>query len=119
MKMTVGAFVAAAVVGLSACQPTTTTTTTIVPAGQVQMNVINRSGVTAFYVYISPCSSSTWGIDRLGSNVLSNGETRSITLPAGCYDLKASDNVTDPNEPTWVERNVNIGVGAFDWTLRP
>ncbi len=120
MKLTIGAFATAALVGLSACVPaTTTTTTTVIRPGTANLNVVNNSGRTAYYVQISPCSSSTWGPDRLGSDqVLSSGTTRSITLPAGCYDLRASDDVTQPNGSTWVQRNAQLSSGgSFDWTL--
>lgn len=52
--------------------------------------VQNQSGVTIYYLYVSPCSSSSWGPDQLGSNVIpSRGSHTVHSIPGGCYDLKA------------------------------
>ena len=114
MKFSIAAFAVAAAVGLSACQPTPTQVS--VPGTSV-LNIVNNSGRTAFYIQLSPCSSSVWGPDRLGSEVLSNGETNNITLQSGCWDMRASDDVSNPNGSTWVQRNVNLSGGSYDWTL--
>jgi hypothetical protein len=43
----------------------------------------NRSGTTINEVYVSSSGNSSWGSDRLGSNVLNSGQTLTIRLPAG------------------------------------
>ena len=115
MKFSITAFAVAATVGLSACQPTPTTVST---SGVSNLNIVNNSGRTAFYIYLSPCSSSTWGQDRLGSGeALSAGGVRSISLPSGCWDMRASADATNPDASTWLQRNVQLSGGSFDWTL--
>ncbi len=39
--------------------------------------------------YASSCSDSGWGADRLGGTALRVGAQTAISLPAGCWDLKA------------------------------
>ena len=69
----------------------TTTVTFSAPAptnGSVK--ILNHSGQTIYYAYISPTSSSTWGNDQLGSSVIANNASFTITnIPAGQYDFKA------------------------------
>jgi hypothetical protein len=60
-------------------------------AGGSQLTVRNRSGQTVCYLYASPCASDAWGEDRLGSDTLAPGESSALTLPNGCWDLRAED----------------------------
>ena len=39
------------------------------------LRIINQSSVSVWYLYVSPSSSSSWGSDQLGANVVSPGET--------------------------------------------
>lgn len=52
---------------------------------------VNTSLWDIYNMYISPSSSSDWGSDRLGSNILNSGETYSVSLPSGTYDIKLVD----------------------------
>lgn len=81
--------------------------------GRTELMLINNTGVPIYYVYISPCSSSSWGDDQLGSNVVMPGNTWTWTMNAGCYDLKAVDR--DGREA--VERRVQISGSGKRWTL--
>jgi len=81
--------------------------------GRTELVLINNTGVPIYYVYISSCSSSSWGEDQLGSNVVMPGNTWTWTMNAGCYDLKAVDR--DGREA--VERRVQISGSGKRWTL--
>ena len=52
----------------------------------------NRSGQTINEVYVSSSQQRDWGRDLLGANVLQNGQTLTIRIPAGqCLnDLKVT-----------------------------
>ncbi len=43
----------------------------------------NRSGTTINEVYISSSNDQNWGNDRLGANVLANGQSYVFNLPSG------------------------------------
>ena len=81
--------------------------------GRTELVLINNTGVPIYYVYISSCSSSSWGEDQLGSNVVMPGNTWTWAMDAGCYDLKAVDR--DGREA--VERRVQIAGSGKRWTL--
>ena len=51
--------------------------------GNPSFNFVNRSGQTIRELYISLASQSSWGSDRLGSNVMSPGQSLWIDLPGG------------------------------------
>ena len=77
--------------------------------------LINRTQTPVYYVYVSSCSSNSWGPDRLGdSEVVSPGTQRSFAMTAGCWDLKAE--FRDGREAS--ERNVRLNAGSsWTWTL--
>jgi hypothetical protein len=53
------------------------------------LRMTNSSEHSAFYIYVKSCSTSDWGPDRLGSGILSVGESATLALNPGCYDVKA------------------------------
>ncbi|HJU66232.1 MAG TPA: hypothetical protein VJ596_11170 [Gemmatimonadaceae bacterium] len=53
------------------------------------LRMTNSSEHSAFYIYVKSCSSSDWGADRLGSSILSVGESANLNLNPGCYDVRA------------------------------
>jgi hypothetical protein len=58
--------------------------------GSSTVVMLNQTDAPIYYVYISPCSSSSWGEDQLGeSEVVQPGATRTFTMSPGCWDLKA------------------------------
>jgi len=64
------------------------------PAGS-SFQIANNTGYTVYYCYVSPSSSTEWGNDRLGSNVMEHGDVLNITsIPLGTntpYDIKLVD----------------------------
>jgi len=63
---------------------------------QYNMTIVNNTGYTVWYVYLSPSDSSSWGDDWLGSSVLRHGEIISVGLPSGGrWDIKLVDEDND------------------------
>ena len=83
--------------------------------GSSSIVMVNQTNAPIYYVYISPCSSTNWGDDRLGSSeVVQPGATRTFTLSPGCWDLKAR--FQDGREIE--ERQVYMTAGGSrTWTL--
>ncbi len=51
--------------------------------------VQNSTSTTIIALVFSECSADVWGSDRLGGSPIGAGSSRSWTLSAGCYDIKA------------------------------
>ena len=51
--------------------------------GDPSFNFVNRSGYVIRELYISLSSQSSWGADRLGSNVMEPGQSLYVRLPGG------------------------------------
>lgn len=81
--------------------------------GQTELVLVNNTRAPIYYVYVSPCSSSSWGADQLGSNVVMPGRTWTFRMSPGCYDMKAVDR--DGREAE--ERNVQVSGSGKRWTL--
>ncbi len=78
------------------------------------LDIVNRTGTPIYYLYLSPCSSNTWGSDQLGSDVIMSGTTYAFAMTPGCWDLKAQ--LRDGREVE--RRNVNMRTGdRKSWTL--
>jgi hypothetical protein len=75
------------------------------------ITVVNNTGYTFYYVYISPSDSDTWGRDVLGDRVLYDGQSFRYALPSsGTWDIQAEDS----DEDTYTRRLVITA----DTTLR-
>ena len=59
----------------------------------ITLTIINDLGsYTIHYVYVSPSGSNSWGSDRLGAGkVLDPGESGTLELSRGTYDIKIVD----------------------------
>ena len=56
------------------------------------VTIRNNSDWTLLHFYVSPHDQNTWGPDQLGSEVIGNGESFTITdIPCDAYDLKLVD----------------------------
>lgn len=62
-------------------------------SGTITLTIINDLGsYTIHYVYVSPSGSNSWGSDRLGAEkVLDLGESGTLELSRGTYDIKIVD----------------------------
>lgn len=81
--------------------------------GSGTLMLVNNSGATVCYVYISPTTATEWGGDWLGSSTVASGSSYTFSVPAGSYDLKAEDcshNVLD------TQFSIDIS-GSITWTI--
>lgn len=62
----------------------------IAQSNDPSFNLVNRSGRLIYEAYVSPSSDNRWGADRLGRNVLRDGQSFAIRLPQGecVYDIR-------------------------------
>ncbi|MAQ95496.1 hypothetical protein B1759_04735 [Rubrivirga sp. SAORIC476] len=82
--------------------------------GRASLVVVNNSPKTIYYLYASPCSSTSWGSDRLDSDqVISSGQTVAFTMTTGCWDFKA----VFSDDTDVVRRNANITDSSWRWTI--
>ena len=51
----------------------------------------NRTGVNVWYLYISERTDSSWGNDWLGEDVIMNGDSHTVRLLTGQYDVRLVD----------------------------
>jgi tetratricopeptide (TPR) repeat protein len=85
------------------------------------ITIVNNTGYTVYYVYISPTASDDWGDDRLASNqVIMNGQSASLQLPhpinvVNRYDIRLKDSDGD----TYTKMNVLVSAnGRIEFTIR-
>jgi hypothetical protein len=76
--------------------------------GQVNADfrLVNRSGRTIQQLFVSAATDQSWGVDRLGQNVLPNGRAFAVTLPRDgtcIYDIR----VVYDNNTAAEKRRVN------------
>ncbi len=55
------------------------------------IKIVNNSSVTIYSVFISPSSSSSWGVDQLGSELLYPNNTKLWTVSQNTWDIKVVD----------------------------
>jgi len=94
--------------------------TTPEPSGQTTFRMTNGSTISAWYIYVRSCGASSWGTDRLGSAVLSPGESATLGLAAGCYDVHAVSSQEDSKEAYWMGRTLSgdvaqLSIANSDW----
>ena len=90
------------------------------PSGQTTFRMTNGSTISAWYIYVRSCGASSWGNDRLGSAVLSPGESATLGLSAGCYDVHAVSSMEDFKEAYWMGRTLSgdvaqLSIANNDW----
>ena len=82
--------------------------------GEAALEIVNESGDRIASLYISPTDSDTWGIDRLGDDVIDAGATSTVDgISRGSYDIKAEDADDNPVETVY---NVPLS-GEMSWTV--
>jgi hypothetical protein len=66
-----------------------TTSTQNIPS----VNIVNKTGSTVYWVYVSPSSSDTWGSNTLDLDELYSGDSLSVSLPSPdtYYDIMLID----------------------------
>jgi hypothetical protein len=81
------------------------------PAGdQTNQNftINNQTGHTVMTLNVSPSNEDNWGPDILGSNVLSNGESASVTFPRAETQCQWDIRATYDDGDTTDVRGVNL-----------
>jgi hypothetical protein len=78
-------------------------------SSSTSVNVVNDTGYTIFYLYVSSDDSTSWEEDVLDDDVLSTGEEVRVTLPnSGIWDFKAIDKDGDE----YFKHNIVINRGS-------
>jgi hypothetical protein len=90
------------------------------PSGSTSFRMVNGSTISAWYIYVRSCGASSWGIDRLGSEVLSPGESATLHLSGGCYDVHAVAGPEDGKEAYWMGQAMSgdlttLTISNTDW----
>ncbi|MGV3708164.1 MAG: hypothetical protein ACO1Q7_04925 [Gemmatimonas sp.] len=52
------------------------------------IRIRNDASISVYYAYFKACGTTSWGEDRLGTNVVVPGSSRSLSVPNGCYDVR-------------------------------
>ncbi len=87
---------------LAACGGSDDPTSPSTPTAALRLT--NGSARTVSAVYVSPCTSDTWGNNRLTGTISPNG-VRTFSLPAGgCYDVR----VVATDGHSWRRDDVNV-----------
>ena len=77
------------------------------PSADATLSLSNGANVAIQSVFISSCDETTWGEDRLGATeTIAPGASRTFSLPAGCYDIRAS---TGSKSGYWYDRDFAAG----------
>ena len=77
------------------------------PSGDTSLRMVNGSTISAWYIYVRSCGASSWGADRLGTEVLSPGESATLHLSAGCYDVHALSGPDENQEAYWMGQTMS------------
>ena len=80
---------------------------------RARLVVRNQASQAIFFLYASPCSSDSWGDDRLGDDVIMSNASKSYRLTTGCWDFKA---VMEHGDDV-IESNVRITSSEWTWTI--
>lgn len=83
--------------------------------GTVTLTIINDLGsYTILFVYVSPSGSNSWGNDRLGGlTTLDPGESGTVELPKGTYDIK----IVDEDGDEYIRWNLTLN-DDYTWRVR-
>jgi hypothetical protein len=107
-------------IDLGNLQPTQTQSLPPPRMQDIPVRIFNRTGYHVWHVYVSPSSSSEWGQDRLGNDVLMNGANVTVRINSpGRFDIRLVDSDGDTYTKMGVEvgRNVDIDFTILDIDL--
>ncbi len=83
---------------------------------EASLTLVNNLDIPLCYVFISPSTSTDWGADWLGNDIIPPGGSYTFHLPAGTYDLSARD---CDNNPVSEEVQGQEITGEMTWTISP
>jgi len=73
------------------------------------VRIVNKTGYTVYYIYVSPVTSDSWGSDFLGNEVLVNGQTVNVKLPSALSKVNRYDiQIVDADGDSYTKLNVLI-----------
>ncbi len=86
-----------------------------VGSGNSSVRITNDLGSwDIWYVYVSPSEDSQWGRDWLSSSgVLSPGNTITVNIAPGTYDIMVADEDSD----TYSRYGVEVGPNGYGWSV--
>ena len=90
------------------------TNTTVQTSSGPQVAIVNNTGSSVWYVYISETDSDSWGPDRLASDqILRNAESVSLQLPRPINQVNRYDiRLIDSNSNEYIKWNVQVSANA-------
>ncbi|NVK27153.1 MAG: hypothetical protein HWE14_03860 [Flavobacteriia bacterium] len=93
------------------------TSSTTSSSGTARLTFYNESGWDIRYIYASPSSSTSWGTDHLGSDILENNSSFSFSLTNGEYDFKFIDEDGDECilENIEISGNQTVSISREKW----
>ena len=102
-------FIFAAVIGLTMAGCLSMPQTSVRPV----VTVVNNTGYTCFYLYLSPSSTDNWEEDVLGNDILENGQSVRVHLSKSLsqeniYDIM----MVDEDGDTYTKWNVQLTENA-------
>jgi len=89
-------------------------------SNSASFRIVNKTGYTIYFAYVSPVTSRSWDEDILGRDVLPNGQTFNVRLPTPLsvrnrYDIRLKDSEGD----TYTKSNVLIVPNmTIEFTMR-
>lgn len=92
------------------------------------ITVLNQTNGRILQVFFRTCGAAQWGSDRLPDDpvdgVIQVGASRSFTVEAGCYDMRAvhfsGPETEEPPLPEVIRTGVTVTSSApFLWTVMP
>ncbi|GHT94121.1 hypothetical protein FACS1894141_0170 [Spirochaetia bacterium] len=73
------------------------------------ITIVNKTGYTVYYVYVSPSSSDSWGDDQLGSDsVLVDGSSIRVTVPSFNSAITYDICLIDEDEDTYTKTGLRL-----------
>ncbi|MCL2139253.1 MAG: serine protease [Treponema sp.] len=72
------------------------------------VNIINKTGFIVNYVYVSPSDSGNWGMDKLGSGVLFNNKTITVSSLQIDGNTRYDIRIIDENNNPYTKKNLRL-----------
>ena len=82
-------------------------------AAMVEVTITNGLEMWEIYFILIDPSDGAWGEDRLGTDILAPGESFSIEIEEGTWDMM----VTDEDGDTYTLWQVEVGADGYEWNV--
>ena len=88
---------------------------TIAP-GNSSIRLVNKTGYIVHYAYVSPANSNSWGTDRLGANVLNDGQA--ITISSLHLNERYDIRLVDSDGDSYTKNNLQLSANqSVEFTI--